>query len=172
MGTREKEEESDWWARGIAIHTKSIPFVPLTAPAPPSPRATDRLSLCASSPNFVANLRATKSAPFDFTLIRCQCRAIDEANTPLYRVGYRRGFHFPRSVPFLPRQAGLFQGNFPSLFASILVPSLVPVFLYVLPFFRPSILLVVRFVSLCFSLSLSLSLFPHPFFTLSRACLS
>lgn len=27
--------------------------------------------VCFSSPNFVANLRATKSAPFDFTLIRC-----------------------------------------------------------------------------------------------------
>lgn len=136
---REKGEESDWWARGIAIHTKSIPFVPLTAsplyrPLPPRHqryRAPPTASLCASSPNFVANLRATKSAPFDFTLIRCQCRAIDEANLSLiYRVGYRRGFHFPRSVPFLLRQASLFQGNyFPSLFGSILTPSIVPVFL-------------------------------------------
>lgn len=92
-------------------------------------RAPPTATLCASSPNFVANLRATKSAPFDFTLIRCQCRAVDEANLSLiYRVGYRRGFHFPRSVPFLPRQAGLFQGNyFPSLFGSH--SSIVPVFL-------------------------------------------
>lgn len=37
-------------------------------------------SASAFSPNFVANLRATKSAPFDFTLIRCRCRTVDEAN--------------------------------------------------------------------------------------------
>lgn len=61
-------------------------------------------SASASSPNFVANLRATKSAPFDFTLIRCRCRAVDEANLPLRRVGTEGDFIFRESVPFLPRQ--------------------------------------------------------------------
>lgn len=149
---------------GSRFTQNRFPLCPLPLP----PRATDHhrppLSLCASSPNFVANLRATKSAPFDFTLIRCQCRAVDEANLSLiYRVGYRRGFHFPRSVPFLPRQASLFQGNyFPSLFGS--TRTLYRSCISLRPPLFSSILLVVR--------SLFLSLFPHPFFALPRSCLS
>lgn len=98
----------------IAIHTKSIPFVlhrPGTAATARHRLRATLLSLSLSlslllSPNFVANLRATKSAPFDFTLIRCRCRAVDEANlSPFTLAGRdRRGFHFPRSVPFLSRQ--------------------------------------------------------------------
>jgi len=80
-------------------------------PLPPSPSV--------SSPNFVANLRATKSAPFDFTLIRCRCRAIDEANLPFTPDRDRRGFHFPRTV----HGGSPFQGNhFPSLFGSARCP--------------------------------------------------
>lgn len=74
---------------GIAIHTKSILFVPRRPGI-----ATTAAVASASSPNFVANLRATKSAPFDFTLIRCRCRAVDEANLPLRRVGTERDFIF------------------------------------------------------------------------------
>lgn len=127
-------------------------------------------SLCASSPNFVANLRATKSAPFDFTLIRCQCRAVDEANLSLiYQIGYRRGFHFPRSMPFLSRQAGLFQGNyFPSLFGSVPTRTLYRSCISL----RPPLLSPVSACSLL-SLSLFLFLLSHSFFfILSRSCLS
>lgn len=122
---KRKEKAAGGRAR-IAIHTKSIPFVP----SPPRPRATTSvpsptpsLSFSLSlllSPNFVANLRATKSAPFDFTLIRCRCRAIDEANLSLYAGQGPKGISFS-AVRAIPSPAGLFQGNhFPSLSGSVL----------------------------------------------------
>lgn len=60
----------------------------------------NRFPLClaaasAFSPNFVANLRATKSAPFDFTLIRCRCRAVDEADlSSTYEASLKKDFIF------------------------------------------------------------------------------
>lgn len=109
----------------IAIHTKSIPFVPhhpgTTAVASVPPLSFSRFSLLLLlSPNFVANLRATKSAPFDFTLIRCRCRAVDEANLSLYAGQGPKGISFSavRAIPF---PADLFQGNhFPSPSDSVL----------------------------------------------------
>ncbi|KAK1137012.1 hypothetical protein K0M31_001540 [Melipona bicolor] len=70
-----------------ASPTPPPPPLPPPSPPPPTPslvqRTTALLPASAFSPNFVANLRATKSAPFDFTLIRCRCRTVDEANLPL-----------------------------------------------------------------------------------------
>lgn len=107
----EKEGESGWWARADRDSHK-IDSLCASPPAPfgtgtgigTSITATTVASASASSPNFVANLRATKSAPFDFTLIRCRCRAVDEANLPLHRAGTEGDFIFRESVPFLSQQ--------------------------------------------------------------------
>lgn len=77
------------------------------SPLFPLPPLSHSLSL---SPNFVANLRATKSAPFDFTLIRCRCRAVDEANLSLYVGQGPKGISFS-AVRAIPSPAALFQGN-------------------------------------------------------------
>lgn len=96
------------------------------SPPPPPPAAS------AFSPNFVANLRATKSAPFDFTLIRCRCRTVDEADPPS-RIpetrppsSSKKGFHFPRCPSlFLPT---LFLSSSPPCFTlfTLFLLSLVP----------------------------------------------
>lgn len=103
----EKEGESGWWARADRDSHKidslcASPLAPFGTGT--SITTTTATSVSASSPNFVANLRATKSAPFDFTLIRCRCRAVDEANLPLRRAGTEGDFIFRESVPFLPQQ--------------------------------------------------------------------
>lgn len=123
-----------------------------------------RAASCASSPNFVANLRATKSAPFDFTLIRCRCRVVDEANLLIpssrARDTGRRGFHFPRSVPSsilsvsqpsLCFKVTTFLLSSPRIFLYSLARPIVPVFLCV-PSFPPlsSSLLYIPVFSLLF----------------------
>lgn len=155
----------------IAIHTKSIPFVPRRllsavrrAPTPPpSPSPLPSLS-----PNFVANLRATKSAPFDFTLIRCRCRAVDKGNLPFTPARDRRGFHFPRVRTVPSSQAGR-QVCFK---VTIFLPSLpVPRTLYhvlsFLYFFQPASPPARRPTCTPFSfvsLFLSFPLLPSPFY--------
>jgi len=132
-GKEGKRKKKGWQARGSRFTQNRFPLC-LTAP---STAATTRNRLCASplflallppplshslslSPNFVANLRATKSAPFDFTLIRCRCRTVDEANLSLYAGQRPKGISFS-AVHAIPSSAGLFQGNhFPSPSGSVL----------------------------------------------------
>lgn len=175
---RKKKGKSGWWARGSRFTQNRFPLC-LTAPAPSLPHATasvpflllSLLSLFLSfslslllSPNFVANLRATKSAPFDFTLIRCRCRAIDEANLSLYAEQGPKGISFS-AVRAIPSPAGLFQGNHfplrpPTRYSA---PSIVPVFLCALLSFRSSRLYIPPPPPRCLSSPLS---------SLSRSCLS
>lgn len=143
----------------IAIHTESIPFVPhrpgtaatarychCTFSPPPSLSLFFSLALSRSlslslllSPNFVANLRATKSAPFDFTLIRCRCRAIDEASLSLYAGQRPKGISFSavRAIPS-PEQVCFKVTSSPHPRARYSAPSIVPVFLCALLSFRSS----------------------------------
>lgn len=53
-----------------------------------------RFSLCSRSPNFVANLRSSKSAPFDFTLIR-ELISLGKREWETEVEEKRAGFHFP-----------------------------------------------------------------------------
>lgn len=100
------------------------------SPTPPPPAAS------AFSPNFVANLRATKSAPFDFTLIRCRCRTVDEADPCLPHV-YQRPDHLLRlKKDFILRAA---RRSSSPLFFSLPRPLVLPYLSSFFPSFQESI---------------------------------
>lgn len=146
---RKKEKEKEKGAR-IAIHTKSILFVPRRPPRHYHHRASP---LCLSS-KLCSQFTSDQVSALRFYAnpMPMSCRRRGEP-LPLRRVRTEGDFIFrgPRAIPF---SAGLFQGNhFPSLFG--LRPS---TRLWILYFFTP-------FSSLSACIRFSLS-------SLSRSCLS